>query len=129
MTRIINSGTQFISASGIDKSKVTTLFGQLRPITNASLKESLGMENPLAIVEINDSAGNAKTYFIESDALVNFTNPQADAKGKFQVGYFEVFEEASCSIKKRHLEYHTMPIKEAREFREFMPTYTEIHQY
>jgi len=129
MTRTINPGAHFIAAAGIDKNRITTLFGQLRPITNDNLKKSLGMENPLALVEINDSAGNAKTYFMESDALVNFTKPQADSTGKFPAVYVEVFEEAQCSIKKRHMEYHTMPIKEAREYKEFMPTFTDAHQY
>ncbi|PLK43201.1 hypothetical protein [Emticicia sp. TH156] len=129
MTKTINPGPHFFQTAGVDKNRVTTLFGQLRPITNNNLKKSLGMENPLALVEINDSAGNAKTYFMESHALVNATKPQADATGKFPALYVEVFEEATCSIKKRHNEFHTMPIKEAKEFREYLSTFSHEHTY
>ncbi|MFD2522261.1 hypothetical protein [Emticicia soli] len=130
MTKTINPGPHFMSSIGIDKSKVTTLFGQLKPITKESLKKSLGMENPYALIEINDSVGKAKTYFMESEALVNFTQPQADSDGKYPALYVDVFEEAQCSVKKRHDEYHKMPIKEARNFREYMPTYTPSgHEY
>ncbi len=130
MTTTINPGTDFLASLGIDKTRVTTLFGQLKPITKDTLKRALGMENPLALIEINDSAGKAKTYYMESDALANCAQPQADANGKYPAVYVEVFEDAQCSIKKRHDEYHKMPIKEAREFREYMPTYTPNgHEY
>ncbi len=130
MTTTINPGTSFLSSLGIDKSSITTLFGQLKPITKDTLKKALGMENPLALVEINDSTGKAKTYYMESDALANSAQPQADSNGKYPAVYVDVFADAQCSIKKRHDEYHKMPIREAREFKEYMPTYTpEGHLY
>lgn len=130
MTTTINPGTHFLSSLGVDKSRVTTLFGLFKPITKENLKKSLGMENPYALIEINDSAGKAKTYYMESDAVVNFAQPNVDSNGKYPARYVDVFEEAQCSIKKRHDEYHQMQIKEAREFKEYMPTYTPTdHEY